>query len=148
MAPPPPAPLIQGSSTPSAKVVATTASMQSPPAASTAAPISAARRDCEATMPPLDVTAGLRICWELEKWSVMALPCCLCFLLGRSGQRREPHRQFADRMHKIVRRNVNVAGIFDVRQPRQQLAVNFLELQLRDALADADMRAKAEGDVF
>jgi hypothetical protein len=39
-------------------------------------------------------------------------------------------------------------GIFDVRQPRQQLPVDFLELQLRHALADADMRAEAEGDVL
>src|SRR3954453_7182165 len=64
-------PLIQGSSTPSANVVATTASTQSPPAASTAAPTSAAFRDCAATMPPLDVTTGLRICWALENWSCM-----------------------------------------------------------------------------
>jgi len=53
----------QGSSTPSANVVAITASTQSPPSASTAAPTSAAFRDCAATMPPLEVTAGLRICW-------------------------------------------------------------------------------------
>src|ERR1700737_4037267 len=71
MAPPPPTPLIQGSSTPSANVVAITASMQSPPAASTAAPTSAALRDCAATMPPLETTAGLRICWELLNWSRM-----------------------------------------------------------------------------
>src|SRR5882757_140169 len=73
MAPPPPRPRIQGSSTPSAKVVATTASMQSPPAASTLAPTSAALRDCEATMPPFETTAGLRICWVLENWSFMSL---------------------------------------------------------------------------
>src|SRR3954454_2759829 len=77
MAPPPPAPLIQGSSAPRAKVVAMTASTQSPPSASTAAPISAARRDCAATMPPFDVVAGLRICWALENWSRMGLPCRL-----------------------------------------------------------------------
>src|SRR5436190_5636501 len=71
MVPPPPSPLIQGSSTPSAKVVAITASMQSPPAASTPAPTSAALRDCEATMPPLETTAGLRICWVFENWSAM-----------------------------------------------------------------------------
>src|SRR5262249_912703 len=74
MAPPPPMPLIHGSSVPSAKVVAMTASMQSPPAASTSAPTSAARRDCDATMPPFELTAGLRICCELENWSAMRFP--------------------------------------------------------------------------
>src|SRR4029453_4549218 len=69
MAPPPPSPLIQGSSTPSAKVVAMTASTQSPPAASTSAPTCAALLDCAATMPPLEVTAGLRITCVLENWS-------------------------------------------------------------------------------
>src|SRR6185436_5727126 len=73
-APPPPSPLIQGSSTPSAKVVAITASTQSPPAASTSAPTAAALPDCAATMPPLDVVAGLRICWRLLNWSRMLLP--------------------------------------------------------------------------
>src|SRR3954470_24314706 len=62
-------PLIQGSNTPSAKVVATTASTQSPPAASTSAPTSAALRDCAATIPPFEMTAGLRICWALLKRS-------------------------------------------------------------------------------
>src|ERR1019366_10683950 len=66
-------PLIQGSSPPSAKVVAMTASTQSPPAASTSAPTSAALRDCAATMPPLETTAGLRICWALLNWSLMLL---------------------------------------------------------------------------
>src|SRR5438552_15742456 len=74
MAPPPPSPLIQGSSTPSANVVAITASTQSPPAASTSAPTAAALPDCAATMPPLDVVAGLRICWVLLNWSRMLLP--------------------------------------------------------------------------
>src|SRR6185312_4374497 len=73
MAPPPPMPFIQGSTTPSAKPVATTASMQSPPAASTSAPISAARRDCAATMPPLELTADFRKVWELEKRSAVML---------------------------------------------------------------------------
>src|SRR5882757_1365701 len=74
IAPPPPSPLIQGSSTPSANVVAITASTQSPPAASTSAPTCAALPDCAATMPPLDVVAGLRICWLLLNWSRMLLP--------------------------------------------------------------------------
>src|SRR6201994_3396080 len=57
--------------------------MQSPPAASTAAPTSAALRDCAATMPPLLAIAGLRMVWLLENWSCMApvtflvLSCCL-----------------------------------------------------------------------
>src|SRR5712671_6258621 len=84
MAPPPPRPLIQGSSTPRAKVVAITASMQSPPAASTPAPTSAALRDCEATTPPLETTAGLRICWVLENWSAMM------FQFAGSGSRNVP----------------------------------------------------------
>src|SRR6516165_854626 len=71
MAPPPPRPFIQGSSTPSAMPVAITASTQSPPAASTSAPISAALRACAATMPPFDETAGFRICWLSEKLSDM-----------------------------------------------------------------------------
>src|SRR5439155_6440970 len=105
-----------------------TASMQSPPAASTPAPISAAFRDCEATMPPLEVTAGLRICWELENWSVMSGLVVSCFLFRdcvSSALRRKPHRQFADRVHKVVRSYVDAAGIFDVGQPRQQLAIDF-----------------------
>src|SRR5215211_1042723 len=84
MAPPPPTPLIQGSSTPSANVVAITASMQLPPAASTAAPTSAALRDCEATTPPLETTAALRICWVFENWSDMM------FHFAGSGWRRAP----------------------------------------------------------
>src|ERR1700736_5425029 len=75
-------PLIQGSSTPSANVVATTASTQSPPAASTSAPTSAALRDCAATMPPLELTAGLRMTCELENWSDMTL---LSLFLLRGG---------------------------------------------------------------
>src|SRR5689334_1719205 len=147
MAPPPPMPLIHGSSVPSAKVVAIMASTQSPPAASTAAPTSAARRDCAATMPPLEETAGLRSCWELENWSSMSF--LVRFLLRcRAPLRREAHRQLADSMHEIVRGDINAAGVFDVRQPRQQLPVDFLELQLRDPLADADMRPEAEGDVL
>src|SRR6185436_18647177 len=74
-------PLIHGSSVPIAKVVAMTASTQSPPAASTSAPTSAARRDCAATMPPLDWTAGLRICWELENWSAIGVPRRLLLFL-------------------------------------------------------------------
>src|SRR5438552_3704375 len=74
MAPPPPSPLIQGSSTPSANVVAITASTQSPPAASTSAPTCAARLDCAATMPPLEVTAGLLIACVLENWSRIGWP--------------------------------------------------------------------------
>src|SRR5690349_19154227 len=81
MAPPPPGPFIQGSTTPSAKPVATTASMQSPPAASTAAPTSAALRDCAATMPPLLATAGLRMIWLLENWSCMGARHFCSFLL-------------------------------------------------------------------
>ena len=50
-----------------------TASTQSPPAASTAAPTSAPFRDCAATMPPLEVRAGLRISWALENWSGIAV---------------------------------------------------------------------------
>src|SRR6478609_4178557 len=80
MAPPPPTPLIHGSTAPSAKVVAITASMQSPPSASTAAPTSAARRDCAATMPPFDVTAALRMSWALENWSRMGFPCGVVLL--------------------------------------------------------------------
>src|SRR5258705_2362337 len=85
MAPPPPRPLIHGSSTPKANVVAIRASMQSPPAASRPAPTSAALRDCAATMPPFEVTAGLRICWVLENWSFMA---CLgvSYWLGRLAE--------------------------------------------------------------
>src|SRR5207342_1851087 len=78
MAPPPPSPLIQGSSTPSANVVAITASTQSPPAASTSAPTCAAFPDCAATMPPLEVTAGLRIDWVLENWSRIGWPVIPC----------------------------------------------------------------------
>jgi hypothetical protein len=52
-------------------VVAITASTQSPPAASTSAPTCAALLDCAATMPPLEVTAGLRIACVLENWSRM-----------------------------------------------------------------------------
>src|SRR5204863_2608034 len=107
MAPPPPMPLIHGSSVPSAKVVAITASMQSPPAASTPAPTSAARRDCEATMPPLELTAGLRICCELENWSAMMFPCSFparfLSLPRYQPLRREAHRQLADGMDEIVR---------------------------------------------
>ena len=102
-------------------------------------------------MPPLEVTADLRICWGLENWSPIEVSlwfpvfsCCL----ARAPFRREPHRQLADGVDEIVRRHFDAAGIFDVRQPRQQLAVDFLELQLRHALADADMRAEAEGDVL
>jgi hypothetical protein len=29
---------------------------------------------CAATMPPLETTAGLRICWALLNWSIMVLP--------------------------------------------------------------------------
>ena len=50
-------------------MVAITASTQSPPAASTSAPTCAALPDCAATMPPLELTAGLRIGWVLENWS-------------------------------------------------------------------------------
>src|SRR5216683_1921599 len=85
MAPPPPSPLIQGSSTPSAKPVAMTASTQSPPAARTSAPTSAALRDCAATIPPFETTAGFLICCRLENWSGMrassltfAGPCWRC----------------------------------------------------------------------
>src|SRR5690349_3247883 len=88
MAPPPPAPLIQGSSTPRAKVVAITASTQSPPAASTSAPTSAALRDCAATMPPFEVTAGLRITCELENWSDMALLPGVVFAVVVAGRER------------------------------------------------------------
>ena len=55
-----------------------TASTQSPPAASTEAPTSAALRDCEATMPPLETVAGLRICWALENWSRIGV-CLVVF---------------------------------------------------------------------
>src|SRR3954453_11030036 len=67
-------PLIHGSSTPRANVVAMTASMQSPPAASTLAPTSAALRDCAATIPALETTAALRICWLLLNCSCTLLP--------------------------------------------------------------------------
>src|SRR5690349_8805070 len=123
-------PLIQGSSVPIAKVVATTASTQSPPAASTSAPTSAARRDCAATMPPFECTAGLRICWELENWSAMRLPCSFLSVLRHAPFRREAHRQFADGVHEIVWGNVDTPCILDIRQPCQQLPVDFLELQL------------------
>src|SRR3954464_9266818 len=73
-------PLIHGSSTPRANVVATTASMQSPPAASTLAPTSAALRDCAATIPPLETTAALRICWLLLNWSCTVWPSSLGFV--------------------------------------------------------------------
>src|SRR6187401_1978881 len=68
----------------------------------------------------------------------------------RSGGalRSEAHRQFADGVDEIVRRHFDAAGIFDIRQPRQQLAIDFLQLELRHALADADMRAEPEGDVL
>jgi len=45
-----------------------------PPAANTSAPISAALRDCAATMPPRETAAGLRTCWALLNWSRI---CCL-----------------------------------------------------------------------
>ena len=51
-------------------------------------------------------------------------------------------------MHEIVRRDVDLAGIFDVGKPRQQLAIDRLELHVRHALADADMRPEAERDVL
>src|SRR4051794_7069337 len=108
MAPPPPRPLIQGSSTPSANVVAITASIQSPPAASTAAPTSAALSDCEATMPPLDVTAGLRICWEFENWSHMTFPCRSFALAG------PPWRSMPGMAHfgrSIRRKESKMAGV-------------------------------------
>src|SRR5688500_3480625 len=82
-------PLIQGSSTPSANVVAITASTQSPPSASTAAPTSAALRDCEATMPPLETVAGLRMCWALENWSCMGVALLLLSGSGRVGVTRQ-----------------------------------------------------------
>src|SRR6478752_3756470 len=75
-------PLFQGSSTLSAKVVATIASTQSPPAASTCAPTSAARRDWAATMPPLDVTAGLRTVWAWLNWCGMMVSVCYLRLSG------------------------------------------------------------------
>src|SRR6266550_3325466 len=108
MAPPPPRPLIQGSSTPSANVVAITASMQSPPAASTAAPTSAALRDCEATMPPSDVTAGLRICWAFENWSRMTFPC-RSFALAGPPWRSMPGMAHCGR--SIRRKESKMAGV-------------------------------------
>src|SRR5690349_12388039 len=60
MEPPPPSPLIQGSTAPSASEVATAASTALPPASRTAAPTAAAWRFWALTIPPLAVTAGLR----------------------------------------------------------------------------------------
>src|SRR6185436_18352238 len=100
-------PLIHGSSVPIAKVVAMTASTQSPPAARTSAPTSAARRDCAATMPPFDWTAGLRICWELENWSAIGFPCSFLSVLRHAPFRREAHRQLADGVHEIVRGDID-----------------------------------------
>jgi hypothetical protein len=58
-----------------------TASTQSPPAARTLAPTSAAFRDCAATIPPLETTAGLRICWVLLNWSCTVLPLLSFYIL-------------------------------------------------------------------
>jgi hypothetical protein len=41
-------------------------------------------RDCAATMPPFETTAGLRICWALLNWSSMALPSRFSWLLSRT----------------------------------------------------------------
>ena len=61
---------------------------------------------------------------------------------------RKSHRQLANRVHEVIWRDRDAAGVFDVGQPCEQLAVDFLELQLRHAFADTDMRAKAERNVF
>src|SRR5690625_935608 len=72
--PPPPIPLIQGSTTPNAREVTTTASTALPPAASTAAPACAARRFWDTTMPPSETMAGLRMTWRRERLSTMTAP--------------------------------------------------------------------------
>src|ERR1700688_3810598 len=59
--------------------------MQSPPAASTEAPISAALRDCAATIPPLETVAGLRSCWALLKRSFMVI--AIFFLIWETSSR-------------------------------------------------------------
>jgi hypothetical protein len=79
MQPPAMAPLIQGSSTPSANDVATAASTASPPAASTAAPTCAAFLCCEATTPCSVAMTVLRTTCALERLSFIGCvhPCSL-----------------------------------------------------------------------
>src|SRR5271167_1559578 len=115
MAPPPPGPLIHGSTTPIAKDVATAASTASPPAARMAAPTSAARRCCAATIPPEDETAAFRTIWLLEKLS-MAAP------LGGSASGRASLRRLQYRWQVVLQRRIAVPA--HARQPPRCRARN------------------------
>src|SRR5690606_7450931 len=69
-------------------------------------------------------------------------------VVRRSVSCAEPHPKLADGMHEIVRRNVDLARPCDIGEAGQQLAIGFLELDLRHTLAEADMRAIAESDML
>ena len=64
----------------------------------------------------------------------------------RSG--REAHAQASDRMHEIVGGDIYIAVPFNVREPSQQLPISLFQLDLRHALAKADMRAVSESDML
>ena len=64
--------------------------------------------------------------------------------LVRSPLRREAHAQATDGMYEVIRRDVDRTIPLDIRQACQKLAIRLLQLDLRHALAKADVRTIAE----
>ena len=110
MCPPPPIPLIQGSSTETVKAVATAASTALPPSASTFAPAREASLCWEATIPLEDTTASFRVIrdslklWSIHQSFILVLPIPEPVSSNRSGfQRHGPVEEHQGRLWDVPR---------------------------------------------